>query len=276
MPTLLIIGAGYVGAELARLAQSAGWEVISVTKSGDGETRALDVSDLSAVQMLAADPTCRPDVIVHCASSGRGGEEAYRAVFLHGVENLQSVWPEVPLVFVSSSSVYAQTNGETVTEESPTEPSRETGKILLQSEAKVLARNGTVARLSGIYGPRRSVLIRRLLAGEAQIEEDGRRLLNQIHQQDAASALLFLASDASAHRGEIYNVTDSTPRSQRQTYEGLCARLDLPLPPVGARDLNRKRGWTHKAISNHKLCQAGWTPRYPDFLDACAEVAESL
>jgi len=108
--------------------------------------------------------------------------------------NIQSVFPNTPLIFVSSSSVYAQINGETVTEDSPSEPTRETGKILKRAEATVLSNQGIVARLSGIYGPGRSVLIKRLLKGEAQIEEDGRRLINQIHQQDAAGALLFLWS----------------------------------------------------------------------------------
>ena len=276
MPNLLVIGAGYVGGELVTQARESGWQVTAGTRSGEeAGTTALDVSDLDNLTAVKASIP-QPDLIIHCASSGRGGEEAYQAVFEQGVTNIQAVFTDTPLVFVSSSSVYAQIEGETVTEESLAEPNRETGKILKRAEALVTKNQGVVARLSGIYGPGRSVLLKRLLKGEAQIEEDGRRLINQIHQEDAAGALLFIAENISKLAGEVFNVTDSNPRSQKATYEGLCKTLDLPLPPVGKRDLNRKRGWTHKAVSNAKLRQAGWEPKHPDFLIASPEVAKSL
>ena len=57
------------------------------------------------------------------------------------------------LAFTSSTSVYAQGDGEWVTEESPAEPDRETGRVLRATEEFVLAGGGIVARLAGIYGP---------------------------------------------------------------------------------------------------------------------------
>lgn len=275
MKSLLVIGAGYIGSELIRQADSAGWTTYAGTRSGEDDTLAIDVSDPTSLENLKGNIGV-PDVIVHCASSGRGGEEAYRAVFEVGVQNITATFPESSLVFVSSSSVYAQIDGETVTEDSPAEPTRETGKILKRAEAHVLNHGGIVARLSGIYGPGRSVLIKRLLKGEAQIEEDGRRLINQIHQHDGASALLHLAENYTRLSGEVYNVSDSTPRSQKATYEGLCEKLGLPLPPVGQRDLNRKRGWTHKAVSNAKLLATGWSPKHPDFIQVSPDIAKSL
>jgi hypothetical protein len=44
------------------------------------------------------------------------------------------------------------------------------------------------------------------------------------------------------------------------------------LPPHGPRDLNRKRGWTHKRVSNAKLREIGWEPVYPSFLDAVVDL----
>ena len=266
-----------MGGELVRQASEAGWRVVATTRSGESGTVALDLSDRESVRQVAGQIE-EPSVIVHCASSGRGGEEAYRAVFEEGVEKILESFPHVPLIFVSSSSVYAQVDGEHVTEESEASPTRETGRILRRAEALVSRAGGTVARLAGIYGPGRSVLLKRLLTGQAEIEEDGRRIINQIHQYDAASALLFLAEQQleGQSKGETYNVSDSHPRSQKQTYVGLCSLLELPLPPVGKRDLNRKRGWTHKAVQNGKLCEAGWEPQYADFLDAALEVVKTL
>jgi hypothetical protein len=48
------------------------------------------------------------------------------------------------------------------------------------------------------------------------------------------------------------------------------------MPPSGPRDLNRKRGWTHKQVSNEKLRMRGWEPQYPAFTDAAEAIASSL
>ncbi|MFN5578937.1 MAG: hypothetical protein ACK49X_04885, partial [Akkermansiaceae bacterium] len=55
---------------------------------------------------------------------------------------------------------------------------------------------------------------------------------------------------------------------QLEVYQGLAKIFSKPLPPSGPRDLNRKRGWTHKQVSNAKLKATGWQPKYPSFLDA--------
>jgi nucleoside-diphosphate-sugar epimerase len=178
------------------------------------------------------------------------------------------------MLYTSSTSVYAQTDGSVVTEPCPADPERETGKLLLQAEAITLAAGGIVARLSGIYGPGRSVILQKFLTGSAIIEEDGRRFLNQIHRDDAARALFHLA--ASGIRGEVFNVCDSTPLSQLECYQALASIFSRPLPPTGPRDANRKRGWTHKRVSNAKLIATGWLPRFPSFLDAAPAIAPTL
>jgi nucleoside-diphosphate-sugar epimerase len=122
-----------------------------------------------------------------------------------------------------------------------------------------------VARLAGIYGPGRSVLLRKFLTGEALIEGDGRRWINQIHRDDAASGLFLLAG---LRVPGIFNLGDSSPLEQRSLYAGLAERFAMPLPPEGPINTERKRGWTHKQVSNARLRALGWSPRYPDFFSA--------
>jgi nucleoside-diphosphate-sugar epimerase len=269
VPTLLLCGHGYLGQAISRDFRKAGWEVVPLSLSGDDGTIACDVSSAEAVKGL----NVKPDFIVHCAASGRGGADAYRAVYLEGCRNLLGAFPGVPLLFTSSTSVYAQTDGSVVTEVSAAEPGRETGSILREAEEVVLANGGIVARLAGIYGPGRSVILKKFLSGEAVIEEDGRRYLNQIHRDDAAAAVLRLAS---LKGPGIYNVSDSRPMSQRECYEELSRIFKRPLPPSGPRDPDRKRGWTHKRVSNGKLLETGWEPEFPSFLDAVRGLAGSL
>lgn len=274
MPRLLLIGNGYLGQAITRSFRADGWQVEAVSLSGGDDSRAADVGDRASVGALAA-AIARPDFVVHCAASGRGGAEAYRRVYVDGCANLTDAFPGLPLLFTSSTSVYAQIDGSEVTEQSPAEPDRETGKLLLEAESIVLAAQGIVTRLSGIYGPGRSVILKKFLNGEAMIEEDGRRFLNQIHRNDAARAIFHLASSG-GHRGEIFNLSDLTPLPQIDCYRELAKLFHRPLPPSGPRDPDRKRGWTHKRVSSAKLVATGWSAEYPSFLDATREIAATL
>lgn len=266
---LLLIGHGYLGQAVARVFREHGWDVLPVSLSGGDGATACDVGDPAALGVLPA-----ADFIVHCAASGRGGAGAYQHVYVDGCRNLTEVFPGVPLCFTSSTSVYAQTDGSVVTEESPVIPERETGRLLLEAERLTLGAAGVVARLAGIYGPGRSVILKKFLAGQAVIEDDGRRFLNQIHRDDAARAILHLA--IAGARGAVFNVSDSQPLRQRDCYEGLSRMFSLPLPPAGPRDLSRKRGWSHKHVSNEKLRATGWQPEFPTFLAAAEAIAATL
>ena len=265
---LLLIGHGYLGREIGRVFRTHCWEVIPVSLSGGDGSLACDVADAEAVRKLPA-----ADAIIHCAASGRGGEDAYRRVYVDGCRNLTESFHGVPLLFTSSTSVYAQTDGSIVTEESPAIPERETGRLLLEAENLTFSAGGVVARLAGIYGPGRSVILKKFLSGEAVIEEDGRRFLNQIHRDDAARAILHLVTSEVTG---VFNVSDSKPLSQLECYQALSRMFNRPLPPSGPRDLTRKRGWTHKQVSNAKLRASGWQPEFPSFLDAAKVVAPTL
>jgi nucleoside-diphosphate-sugar epimerase len=270
---LLLCGHGYLGQAIARDFLAAGWNVTALSRSGDGDSLACDLASAAEVDALRVEP----DFIVHCASSGRGGAEAYRAVYLDGCRHLLARFPGVPLLYTSSTSVYAQTDGSVVTEESPALPDRETGTILRATEDLVLSQGGIITRLSGIYGPGRSVILKKFLSGEAILEEDGRRFLNQIHRDDAAAAILHLARRHGSIAGSrLFNLSDSRPLSQLDCYRELARLFGRPLPPVGPRDPDRKRGWTHKRVSNAKLRASGWEPRFPCFLDAVESVAPTL
>ena len=271
---LLLIGHGYLGEAITRRFLETGWDVTPVSLGGGSGTIACDVADPQAVARLGR--VLAPDFIVHCAASGRGGAEAYQRVYVEGCRHLLETFPGVPLLFTSSSSVYAQTDGSVVTEQSATVPERDTGKLLLEAERLTLAGGGIVVRLSGIYGPGRSVILKKFLTGEAVIEDDGGRYLNQIHRDDAARAIHHLAIEADLHRGDVFNLSDATPLTQLDCYQQLSALFGRPLPPCAPRDLNRKRGWTHKQVSSAKLQATGWQPRFPSFLDAVLTIAPTL
>jgi nucleoside-diphosphate-sugar epimerase len=272
MVRILIAGCGYVGQATADLFHEAGWTVEGWTASRESAGRlagkpypvyALDITE--RVQVCTCAGTF--DAVIHCASSGGGNADTYHQVYLNGARNLLDRFDSSMVVFTSSSSVYAQTDGSWVTEESETKPTRETGRTLLETENLVLARGGIVARLAGIYGPGRSALLSKFLSGEATVDPESDRFINQVHRDDIAAALFFLL-DRQPQGKQIYNVVDDQPIRQSECYRWLAEKLNGPLPSVGKSTRRYKRGDSNKRVSNAKLRKLGWTPRYPSFADA--------
>ena len=272
MPRILIAGCGYVGQATADLFHAAGWDVEGWTASEES-TAALSAKpypscqvDISNCHQVAERPGTF-DAVIHCASSRGGGVEFYRQIYLNGARNLLDRFAETKLLFTSSTSVYGQCDGSWVTEESETQPVRDTGRVLLETEKLVLERRGTVARLAGIYGPGRSALLNKFLAGTAIIDPESDRFVNQVHRDDIASAIFFLVT-REMQRTQIYNVVDDRPMLQTECYRWLAQRLDRPLPPIGKSMGLRKRGDSNKRVRNAKLRSLGWTPQYTTFVDA--------
>jgi nucleoside-diphosphate-sugar epimerase len=277
MPRILIAGCGYVGQAAAGLFQERGWTVEGWTASpqsarqlGDRpySVRAVDIADSDAVSAGREEF----DVVIQSASSGGGAAETYRRVYLEGARNLLKAFSRACLVMTSSTSVYAQKDGDVVDETSPANPAHERGQILREAEELVLSHNGMVARLGGIYGPGRSFFLRKLLAGEAMADERGERFVNQAHRDDIVSALFLLAARRADCGRQIYNVVDDQPIRARDAYQWLSTRLERPLPAaVGKVIAGRKRGDSNKRVSNQKLRALGWEPRYPNFSVAMRE-----
>ncbi|HEX5177168.1 MAG TPA: NAD-dependent epimerase/dehydratase family protein [Chthoniobacteraceae bacterium] len=270
---VVIAGCGFVGRATARIFHANDWSVLGLTSSRDslapfaGEpfpVVACDIANEAAVTALCID-IGTPDVVIHCASSRRGGADEYRRTYFSGAQILMRSLRPRHFILTSSTSVYAQTDGGWVTEESETAPVRETAQILRETEDYLLEQEGTVARLAGIYGPGRSVLLQRFFNGTAVLEGDGDRWINQVHRDDVASALKCIADRAA--RG-IFNVADNHPFPQRVIYARLSSMFPRPLPRAGPIDPDRKRAWTNKQVSNAKLRALGWQPRFPSFFDA--------
>jgi nucleoside-diphosphate-sugar epimerase len=272
MPRILIAGCGYVGRATADLFHAAGWAVEGWTQSAESAAKSaakpypvygVDIADEARISAHAG----MFDAIILCASSGGGDADTYRQIYLNGARNLLDRFGGARMLFTSSTSVYAQRDGSWVTEESETKPARETGRVLVETEELVLGHGGIVARLAGIYGPGRSALLSKFLAGEAIIDPRNDRFVNQIHRDDIAAALFLLLNRPSPAR-EIYNVVDDQPILRSDCYRWLAETLNRPLPPVKKREGERKRGDSNKRVSNAKLRALGWSPRYSTFAEA--------
>src|SRR6266487_1349304 len=264
MPSVLIAGCGYVGSAAAKLFAEERWEVTGWTRSEQSAEPTLE----SAISLCAVDITdletvrrnsFADDVVVHCASSGA---DSHLHVYRDGAVNLAACFPGARIIFTSSTSVYPQHDGSSVTEESAAEPDSENAQILRQAEKIVLGNNGIVLRVAGIYGPGRSFLLRSVMNGTA-VSSD--RFVNQVHRDDVASAISFLARcRAVVAPPRIFNVVDDTPAPRAEILDWLSERLGIPLSN-STPSPEPKRGRSNKRVSNAKLRALGWVPAYPSY-----------
>jgi nucleoside-diphosphate-sugar epimerase len=180
--------------------------------------------------------------------------------------------PPQKFVFTSSTSVYGQTDGSAVAENSPAEPASETGRVLVAAERMLLdaARENKlpaiILRVAGIYGPERGHLFLQYLKGEARLAGRGEGLLNMIHRDDVAGCII--AALQRGQPGEIYNAVDDEPVAQIDFFRWLAQTLSREMPPVAAEPApaGRTRAVTNKKVLNRKLKAAlGYSFQYPTF-----------
>lgn len=146
-------------------------------------------------------------------------------------------------VYIGTSGVYGDCNGELVDESRQPRPASTRAKRRLAAETRLgewADRRGValvVLRAPGIYGPGR-LGIERIRAGAPVIREEDAHPGNRIHVEDlVACCLAALSPQAPAG---IYNVSDGDHRSS-SWFTGTVARLaGLPPPPVVSREEARR------------------------------------
>ena len=137
------------------------------------------------------------------------------------------------MVYLSSTSVYAEAGGGWVDETSAVAEDDSRALAMVTAERATLRAGGTVVRCAGIYGPGRQI---RPNAGGPE------RWLNVIEVEDAARAVGAVLRKG----GEIFNV---------------CEDEALPRGEAGgvwAEDSVRSR--RSKRVRNQKLKETGWNP----------------
>lgn len=266
--TVLIAGCGDLGTEAGLRFAAAGHEVIGIRRSPERlppEIRGVR-ADLS--QEVPAIPEGAGTVVIALAADA-STEEAYRAAYVDGLAHVldavdrQAVAPR-RILFISSTAVYPDAAGAVVDESTPTEPTRFSGKILLEAEELLYARAGesqaVVLRLGGIYGPGRTRLIDQVRSGKAVIPGQPKHT-NRIHRDDAAAMIVHLAT-MEQEPDAVYIGVDDESAELGDVLRFLANELQLPVPPVGPAS---DGGAGDKRCSNQRLRSTGFTFTFPSY-----------
>jgi len=272
MGDVLIFGCGYLGRRVAERYRAEGHRVHAATRSharaaefrAAGLTPVLcDVTDPSSLENLPAAET-----VVHCVGLDRGSGQSMREVYVAGLANVLARLPAPRrLVYVSSTSVYGQRDGEEVDEAAATELGEESGRVVLEAEAVLRSSlpGSVILRFAAIYGPGRLLRAQAVRAGQP-LACDPERWLNLIHVEDGAAAVLAAAGRGLP--GAVYNVSDGHPVRRHDFYTHLAGLLGAPPPRfvLPEQCATPPHELAHRRILSPRLClELGLSLRYPGY-----------
>lgn len=270
-PSVLIAGCGDVGSRLAKQLLPLNWVVHGLRRTisllPDGVVGVA--GDLFNPARPANWPRTAIDYLVYCATPAERDEAGYRAAYVEGLQRVlqwlaESGQQPMRIIFVSSSSVYGQQDGEWVDETSPTDASSFSGRVMLEAEQVALDSGfpASIVRLTGIYGPGRSDLSNRVRQGY-RVAIEPPLYGNRIHSDDAAGLLAYLlTADA---RGvaleDCYIGVDDAPAPLAEVVQWMREYLGVT---QWAENASLRRSGS-KRCSNARARALGWAPRYPTY-----------
>jgi nucleoside-diphosphate-sugar epimerase len=276
--TVLLAGCGDLGTEAGLRFAALGHRVMGWRRSPSKLPAAIQgaTADLGSpnLPLIPADTAA----VVIAVAADASTEEAYRAAYVHGVAHVldalerDGVTPE-RIVFVSSTAVYGDAGGDWVDEDTQPSPGGFSGKVMVEAEDLLHGRlagtstTTTALRLGGIYGPGRTRLIDQVRTGSAVIPEDV-RYTNRIHRDDAAAAIVHLATMVDAP-APVYVGVDDEPADLGAVLRFLASELGLPEPRVG--DAGPARGG-NKRCRNDQLRSTGFNFTFPTFREGYTDV----
>ena len=242
-PRLLVVGAGYLGREIGRLAQAGGWEVCPVVRTEES----ADKLRVNFPKVVVADAVGEEfwngllgswdGLIFALAPSRKVVGSEFEAIHREGAVRA-AAWGKgrgLPMVYISSTSVYAEAGGGWVDETSAVAEDDSRAMAMVTAERATLRAGGTVVRCAGIYGPGREI---RPNAGGPE------RWLNVIEVEDAARAVGAVLRNG----GEIFNVCE----------DEALARGEVG----GVWKEGSVRSRRSKRVRNQKLKEIGWNPMF--------------
>lgn len=275
---LLVIGAGNVGMEVARLARENGWSVTATTTREERLAEVLTVadaavvlrgSDTEAVQRAAEGVDAilvlaSPPVMASTTVEDR--RRNYNDVLVASCQSAAAAADRV--VFTSSISVFgdgSQEPGDLLTELTPRTTDDEPSAVFFgkAEDAALAAPRGAVLRLADVHGHPRDIdftervkLAHQYMGGSVPFAAEG--LLHRVHVTDVAGGLIHLVSEGLV--GDYNCVPDlQRPPTNKEAFDALADAAGVP-----RLEFRGELKTPTKQVSSAKLRGTGFVFSHPN------------
>ncbi len=272
---ILIAGCGDLGSGIAPYFVNRGDQVYGIRRSGivypngvigiTGNITELKETDLPDVELvfLIMTPSERTEV---------GYQSAYYDTASRLVERYKA--SQTSIIFVSSTSVYGQNQGEWIDHQTVPLAGKSTAQMLLATEQLLADALPSIAvRCSGIYGPGRYRMLNKVMSDECW---GGNSWTNRVHRDDVVRALCHLADKVLNNDtlAKQYNVTDDTPVSMWEVK--LCIATLLGVAVNIPKNAGAFIPSTGKRITNAALKETGFRFDYPSYVSGYVELVKAF
>lgn len=242
MKHISIIGCGFVGKELSHLLSEAAVSFDAVVSSEESKqqlvedqitTEALDL-DKPKQRTELIDSLARKRVIYMVPPQKKGTEDERVKALLQAWRG--KAFPE-KVVYISTTAVYGNSDGEWVDESTPVNPKSERGKRRLDAEQSwsVWCSDNqiplVILRVAGIYSPNR-LPRKNIEEKKPLLREEQAGLSNRVHVTD----LVRVCKQVLLNEFEgLLNVSDGHPTNMSNYFNCVADYLNLPRQPQISR-----------------------------------------
>jgi nucleoside-diphosphate-sugar epimerase len=203
------------------------------------------------------------EVIIICIAAKN---ENYESVYLNLAQTLEHLSSRLTslkqLIVISSTSVYEESNGSIIDENSPLNLKDHNPHLLVETENYYLRLKNkckvVIFRLGEIYGKKRNFKEKLTQLQEREVPGDGLKKVNASHILDIVMAIRW----AIEHKKEgIFNLVASEHPTRKQLYEKISNKYGLKLPLFNP-NLYSYHG-KNKEVSNEKIKKEGFKLKFP-------------
>jgi len=263
----LFVGFGDIAGRCAAELIASGDHVVGIARSSKPSAKGVELwlGDVKSPDILAQVKQHAFASVVITLTPDAYSEAGYRDTYLAGVEALIGAWQDghAPgrVIFVSSTSVYGQNEGEWVNESCDTAPTSYSGSVLLEAEKALLNAGiqASIVRFSGIYGPERNYLLRMIRDGKG----GSHNYTNCIHIDDCCGVILHLIALRSEQLETIYLASDNEPVVSCVMRGWLAVQLGID-PDQLTMQAKSGRGGS-KRCDNSRLLASGYQFLFPSY-----------
>jgi len=266
---IVIAGCGYLGRALGLSLSQAGHRVWGICRSSNLPAEIMPIQ--ADVGEITVDALPNTDILLYMLSPDVRDEMHYRSTYVENLQHLLGVYRQHSyrpkrFLYVSSTGVYEQRQGEWVDEKTPLAPVNPLNQILIEAETLVQSvdwMQSTVVRFSGIYGPNRHPLLDALYRGDARICTS-KHYSNRIHLVDCVGVLMHLMRVITP--APLYVATDNEPTPINTIISWLSSKTGQPLPEGkisgSAEEFERR---SNKRCNNALLLHSGYQMNYQNY-----------
>lgn len=270
---LLIIGQGDIGLPVTNKLAQDGFNVTGLARRErhhyalDNRAQFLQADALTLTAAQLQDFTAIAIIVTPDDYSASGYQNSYLAINAHLAALSDQLTTLERVVFISSTGVYGQDNGEWIDENTaPITPVREASQVIWQAEQVLqqgFSDKAIIVRPSGIYGRKRLMRLRQAQA-QPKAPVAAEHWSNRIMDSDLVNIIAKILMIESAK--PIYIASDYLPVTTFELTAWLCEQLGESRPKLDDKNTAMSGKRLHSNIPLAWLAYPDWQSGYRDIL----------